>query len=362
METKNLKILFIPNWNVHHLPKDNPSIQAPDKYVDGEKYWFYKYFPEGTSVDILDIGKKSLIHWFEKKCHIYFLQPFKAFLKRNKYDIVISHGAQSGLFYELFSSFTKQKPQHLMFDIGGLNSSRVNLFEMSILRFILRKCPNIIVHSSAQINFYKQHYPKQAPNVRFIPFGADIEYFNSYAIDSSNNTIIAFGYAKRDYKTLCDAFCKIANKDYKLHIIGDTRLANEYSEFKNIQFSSRLPLNQLIENVSKCAFVVIPLPEFMYSYGQMSILQSMSMGKSLIITETTSTRDYISNAPGVIKTRPGNVEDMANAIEQMINTPADERHRLGLENLNYVKAHYNEKEMGNQIYEIVHDIFKKGMV
>ena len=362
METRNLKILFIPNWNVHQLSKDDPSIQAPDKYIDGEKYWFYKYFPEGTTVDVLDIGKKSIFQWIEKKCHIYFLQPLKAFLKRNKYDIVISHGAQSGLFYELFTSFTKQKPQHLMFDIGGLNSSRVNLFEMTILRFILRKCPNIIVHSSAQINFYKQHYPKQAPKVRFITFGADTEYFNAHTTKTSNNTIIAFGCAKRDYKTLCDAFCKITNKDYKLHIIGDTRLSNEYSKFKNIQFSPRLPLIQLIENISKCAFVVIPLPEFMYSYGQMSILQSMSMGKSLIITETTSTRDYISNAPGVIKTRPGNVEDMVNAIEQMINIPSTERDRLGLENLNYVKVHHNEKKMGNRIYEIVHDILNKGMV
>ena len=31
-----MKILFIPNWNVKRLDKDDASLQAPDKYVDGQ--------------------------------------------------------------------------------------------------------------------------------------------------------------------------------------------------------------------------------------------------------------------------------------------------------------------------------------
>ena len=50
-----MKILFIPNWRVNRLSTDVPTIQAPDKQVQGEPYWFFKYFPEGTQVDIIDI-------------------------------------------------------------------------------------------------------------------------------------------------------------------------------------------------------------------------------------------------------------------------------------------------------------------
>lgn len=37
-----MKILFIPNWRVKHLEEDDAHIQAPDKYVAGKPYWFFK--------------------------------------------------------------------------------------------------------------------------------------------------------------------------------------------------------------------------------------------------------------------------------------------------------------------------------
>ncbi len=359
MENKQLKILFIPNWNIIHLTNDIPTIQAPDKYIKGQSYWFFKYFPKGTHVDIIDIGKKSWFQFLEKKLHIYLLQPFKAFLKRNNYDIVISHGAQSGLFYELLVSFCKKKPTHLMFDIGGLNSSRINYIEIPILRFILRKCPNIIVHSSRQINFYNKYYPQQARNVKFIPFGTDVSYFNSFSSNKNiNKTIISFGKIKRDYKTLCQAFCQIKNTDFKLHIIGDTKLAKEFSSVKNIIFEDAIPLNELIERINKCSFVVVPLPEYMYSYGQMTILQSMALKKPLIVSETTSTIDYISEATGIIKIKPYDIDDMRNALTTMINTNKQTLINMGNENSSYVKEKLNEKEMGQNIYNIITQILK----
>lgn len=37
-----MKILFMPNWRVKHLEQDDAHIQSPDKYVDGQPYWFFK--------------------------------------------------------------------------------------------------------------------------------------------------------------------------------------------------------------------------------------------------------------------------------------------------------------------------------
>lgn len=169
-----MKILFIPNWRVNRLSTDVPTIQAPDKQVQGEPYWFFKYFPEGTQVDIIDIGKENQFRKIEHKIKFYLVQPWKAFRARKHYDLVISHGAQSGLVYELLTSFVKRKPQHLMFDIGGLNGARVNHTEMPLIRWALRKAPHIIVHASRQLSLYAKHYPKLAPKATFIPFGNDV--------------------------------------------------------------------------------------------------------------------------------------------------------------------------------------------
>lgn len=98
-------------------------------------------------MDVLDIGAPGTLQKLEKKIKFYIKQPIRSFRRRNDYDLVISHGAQSGLLYELLTSFVKHKPRHLMFDIGGLNGSRINKYETPLIRYALRHSPAIIVHS-----------------------------------------------------------------------------------------------------------------------------------------------------------------------------------------------------------------------
>ena len=349
-----MKIIFIPTWNVKHVDTDDIRIQAPDKKVTGSKYWFFKYFPDETTVDIIDIGKKSSFQKLEQKIKFYIVQPIKAFKQRNKYDIVISHGAQSGLVYELLTSFVKIKPKHLMFDIGGLNGARINNFETPLIKFALRKNPYIIVHSSEQLSLYKNSYPNLSKNAHFIPFGADVEYF------STNNhktplkkTIVSFGYLKRDYTTLCNAFIASNKTDITLYIIGDDSLQSDYANHPNIVFLKRIPLKELIEHILQSWAVVVPLPVFNYSYGQMSFLQSMAMKKALIVTKTPSSQDYIKNTKGIIGVSPYNVDDMIKAIETITNKTSAEIKEMGEENYRVVSQFFNEKNMATQIYNYI---------
>lgn len=348
-----MKILFIPNWRVKTLDKDDERIQAPDKYVKGKPYWFFRHFPEGTQVDVLDIGEPTSLQKFEQKVKFYIKQPCKAFRRRNDYDIVISHGAQSGLAYELLSSFVKRKPRHLMFDIGGLNGARVNLYETPLIRFALRKSPAIIVHSSRQLSLYRKHYPNLVAKSTFIPFGTDFDYFNQVKPAIVGKRIIAFGYRKRDYATLCDAFSQIDNKGYELHIIGDDSLASRYANHQSIVFHPLMPIRQLMQFTADSAIVAIPLPEYLYSYGQMSFLQSMAMRKAMIVTDTTSSHDYLSGTPGVLMPKTGDVQSMKDALSKWIATDLKSLAELGEKNAEYVQQNFNEALMGKRIYEFI---------
>ena len=44
--------------------EDIERYQAPDKYVKGQSYWFFKYFPEDTFVDVIDIMTNSVVSFF----------------------------------------------------------------------------------------------------------------------------------------------------------------------------------------------------------------------------------------------------------------------------------------------------------
>ena len=107
-----MRILFIPNWNVARLASDDATVQAPDKHVEGEPYWFFTHFTSDVQVDVLDIGRDNWLRRFERRLKFYISQPIKAWRRRNGYDLVMSHGAQSGLLYELLSSWSHRRPPH----------------------------------------------------------------------------------------------------------------------------------------------------------------------------------------------------------------------------------------------------------
>lgn len=347
------RILFIPNWNIKQINIDDARIQAPDKRVIGAPYWFFKYFPEHPQMDIIDIGTNNLIRKLEKKIKFYFIQPIKAFLTRNKYDIVISHGAQSGLVYELLTSFVSNKPRHLMIDVGGLNGARSNAFEVSLIRFALRKKPTIIIHSSGQMSLYKQVYSSLVEKVHFIPFCVDYEYFKQYSTNSQiGNYALSFGYTKRDYPTLLEGW-KILNLQVPLKIVGVSGTSYPSVYNSKIMFINKYPLHELIKQISNCRFVIIPLPELNYSYGQMSFLQSMALGKVVIVTETTSSKDYIKNAPGVFPVVPNSVQSITEAITHVESLSNKELILLGKANQEYIERNFSEKKMARMFYELI---------
>ena len=354
-----MKILFIPNWNVKRLAEDNSSLQAPDKYVDGHPYWFFRYFPKDTQVDIIDIGAKTWFRKIERKIKFYIQQPIKAFRVRNNYDLVVSHGAQSGLVYELLTSFVKRKPKHLMFDIGGLNGSRINHYETPLIRYALRRSPAIIVHSSRQLSLYRNHYPNLVAKSTFIPFGADFNYFDRGLEIHFSHRIVAFGYMKRDFATLCIAFDELNDSKYELHIIGDTSYADEYSHNRKIIFHGKMPIDHLVQFILGSAFVVIPLPEYLYSYGQMSFLQSMALRKPMVVTDTTSSHDYVSGIPGVLSPKPYDVADMKRCLAEMMSKDKGELMYMGLMNAEHVRNDLSERVMGERIYRFVSKIMNE---
>jgi glycosyltransferase involved in cell wall biosynthesis len=347
-----LRVLFIPNWKVSSLEVDTPSIQAPDKFVKNLPYWFFRYFPIDTHVDVIDIGKMNIIRKIEKKMKFYICQPLKAFLFRNKYNVVISHGAQSGLFYEFLTSFVKQKPLHVMIDVGGLNGARSNFLEVALIRFAMRKKPTVVIHSSRQITLYQSLYPFMVDKVYFIPFGVDCDYFGGFAqVENIGDYAVSFGSLKRDYPTLLKSW-----KNYSittpLHIIGVNSGPYQSLSSDSVFFFDKMPLLKLIKQIKGSRFVILTLPVYNYSYGQMSLLQSMALKKVVIVTFTVSTSDYIKEANGVFGVEPDSPEQLAAAVRHVLSLSHRQLIELGESNQNYLRAHFNEKNMAEKIFEL----------
>jgi len=344
-----MKILFLPNWTVVKSETDIADLQSPDKYISGKSYWFFKYFPENTQVDIIDIQANNKLHNIEKKIKFYILQAILACKKAQLYDVVISHGAQSGLVYALLCQLRRRKhrPLHIIIDIGAINGGRSKKIETTIIRWALKSHPAIIYHASIQQKYYETTYKGLIKKSLFIPFGVSTEEFYPLNLPPANY-VLSFGYSKRDYPTLLDAWKGIETST-KLYIIGDTSIENN-NNIVSLPKSSIITLKQYI---AESLFIVIPLPVFNYSYGQMSFLQSMAMGKPVIVTKTPSSIDYLQNAQGAFLVNPYDKMDMKNKIEYLL-THKDLLDDLGKKALKDIKdCHLEEQTMAEKIQAFI---------
>ncbi len=343
-----MKILFLPNWKVHQLKVDDASIQAPDKQVAGQAYWFFQYFKQPCTVDIIDFQQKNALSWLEKKANTYLWQGIKAFFTSNQYDVVISHGAQSGLMYSLLRRLvSKKKPLHIIFDIGAMNGARSNEIENAVIRFALKSNPSIICHSKSIIEHYKNTYSNLVSKACYIPFGVDTHYFDAQTASQTADYVLSFGHAKRDYETLIKAWSGIDTK-HKLRLIGCKGVA----ALPNTEVINKVSISELKNQIANARFVVIPLPVFNYSYGQMSFLQSMSMGKTVIVTNTPSSVDYLQDGKGSFFVKPYDVEDMRAKLKLLLNNKillaeSDKKSRK------FVLENFSEKQMAQKVEQFI---------
>ena len=355
-KTKPIKILFLPNWKVSRLELDSQSIQSPDKIVAGIPYWFFRYFVNLPDVDVLDKSSAGPFRLLEKITRIYFYQSLKAYVSCKKYDVIISHGAQSGLVYSLLNSLPgrRKRPKHVIFDIGGMNGARKNIFECLLIRIALASKPGIICHSSCLLKFYQRTYPSIFPSARFIPFGVDVNDFKPIKCPVKRQ-ILSFGYSKRDYATLLKAWENI-DSDVTLKIIG---LKNVNNEAEHVSILDGVSLTELRKEIAQSLFIVIPLPYFKYSYGQMSFLQSLSMGKFTIVTYTPSSSDYLKDGLGAKFVPVGDDQQLAAEIQKALK---DENllEKQGHTARAYVESNCSEKTMAKHIESYLRNLTKRG--
>jgi len=351
-----MKILFLANWKVYFLSEDNPNIQSPDKLVNGERYWFFKYWDESVMIDIIDFIRLPFFHHFEKKfLKFYIFQSIIAMIRSKKYDVIIAHGAQSAVFLAFIRSIFKQKlPPLLLIDVGCFNGGRDNKIETSLIKFLAKSFSGIIYHASIQKEYYKKHLPFLLPKCRFIPFGVDSDFFQPL-INKKENYVVSIGYAKRDYNTLLEAWESLSIlKKPKLIIIGvnDPRRLGVSKIHPAVEFIGKIPISELKYIVSKSIFVIMPLPYYRYALGQMTVLQSMSMGKAVIVTKVPSIMDYISDGTDALFIKPYNVADMRSKIEYLLDNP-NIINFIEKNARNTVLKKFNEKIMAKNIYDFL---------
>jgi len=348
-----MKILMLVNWKVEYTNSRPADKQPPDYYIHNEKYWFFRYFEEPVEVDVIDIHSCKWIENFEKnKIRFYVIQTLRAIPKLKNYDLVLSHGMQSGVVLSLFRRVFKTKAKHIVFDIGSFNSAAESGFALKLMQFASKTIDGIIYHTSSQIEYYKKFFPWIVDKSKFIRFGTDLEFFNTEQLkkyDDADTYMLCVGYAKRDWDTLVGAYKNI-NTDIKLRLVG--HVEDKYKGIEGVEQIPFIPINDLINQIYNALFCVLPLESFNYSYGQMTLMQQMALGKLVVAAKVPSIVDYVEAGKTSILYKAGNIQDCSLKMKIALSNIAIKK-EITENGKKYLNDECNEKVMANEIEDYI---------
>ena len=355
-----LKILMLVNWKIRYTDQEPADLQPPDYVIPGESYWFFRYFHEEVQVDVADIRSFPALEKLEKeKLRFYVWQTIRVLPRLNRYDVVLSHGMQSGVVLCLWRRiFGKGRYKHIVFDIGAFNSAREEGGSLRLMQFAGKSLDGVIYHTSRQKTYYEHCHPWLADMAQFIPYGADTQFFDVEPLteeqpseESSHPYILCIGYNKRDWDTLLAAFPQV-DTDVHLRLIGNASLK---CCDPRVEVLPGVPIRELCRQISGSIFGVLPLEAFNYSFGQMTLLQQMLLGKAVIAADVPSVRDYVTDGVTALTYPPKEAAALAEQIRYLL-MHEDERERIAAAGRESVQTKYSEKIMAERIEEYIHEV------
>lgn len=352
-----MKILMLVNWKVQYGNEKSLDKQPPDYCTASEPYWFYRYFYQQPQVDVVDISSFPWLENFEKnKLRFYVWQTIKVLPRLHNYDVIISHGMQSGVVLSLWHRLFKMKAKHIVFDIGSFNSAAETGFALKLMQFASKSIDGLIYHTSSQKEYYQRFFPWLVAKSKFIRFGTDMAFFdpsNLKKAEDYGTYIICVGALKRDWDTLVQAY-KTLDTDVKLRIVG--RVEERYIGINGVEQIPYVPIKELMNQIYNSAFAVLPLEQFNYSYGQMTLMQQMALGKCVVAARVPSLVDYIDKNTAVLY-EPCNVEDLAAKMDKVLKDK-EFRDTIARNGQKYLREHCCEPIMAKEIEDFIREIMQ----
>lgn len=348
-----MKILMLVNWKVEYCDRRPTGRQAPDYYVKGEPYWFFRYFKEPPQVDVIDISSWRWLEHFEKdKLRFYIWQTLRAIPRLGKYDLVISHGMQSGVVLSLVRRLFRTRAKHIVFDIGSFNSAAEKGFALKLMQFSSKSLDGVIYHTSSQLSYYEKFFPWIAGKSKFIRFGTDLDFFDPENVEKSDDAgkyIVCVGYLKRDWDTLVKAYRKL-DTSVRLRLVG--HVDERFRGIKGVEQLPLLSLKELIKQIHNACFCVLPLETCNYSYGQMTLLQQMALGKCVITARVPSMVDYVEDNQTAILYEARNADELYSRMKQLLSDRGLNL-RIAAAGRQALERACNEKVMAGEIEEVI---------
>ena len=236
--------------------------------------------------------------------------------------------------------------------VGFIYTRRKNNWKQRLryayFHWLLKYVDKAIVHTKLEAYDYRQLFGFWDKKFVYHPFGTHVNLIpNNY---DGEPYLFSAGRSGRDYPLLLSA---IENLPYKLRIATDAFYPESTPE--NVELLHSCYGGDYLRQLTDCVMTVIPLSQRWISSGQMVLLESMAMGKPVIITANESTIEYVSHDFDAWLVPIYDVNAFRNAIDYLMNHP-EIRERIGAQAQQSFREKYSMEAATKRLCQLLKQI------
>lgn len=285
--------------------------------------WMTQHFKEENYTTLAIAMNSSLknrtINWrksilFYKYIHVSFI----TILKSTKDDVIISGNFIVGAFIAFFCKTLSLQRTILSLNMISHERGLVNKVVRKVIYNTAFKYSNFYttVNSKELIENYSTNYSIRKDHF-FVLEDPIMNYYEVAPFSGGNGTVFCGGEAMRDWKTLFKAaellpavkFVAIARKIY---YDNSLKLPN------NVTLYFDKPYDFFYEKLKESSIVAMPLSTTAPA-GLIVMIRSAMLSKPVIVTSTSSTRNYIENQFNGILIDIGDEKKLADEISLLLS-------------------------------------------
>ncbi|MGD9972522.1 MAG: glycosyltransferase [Desulfatirhabdiaceae bacterium] len=255
-----------------------------------------------------------------------FYLPLIALLQKNSCDIVISWSMRIGICYGLLNRVFKssRSPKHIIYDFH-IDLTRTDpryRFRLMLLKMAIPGIDFFFVTSEAEKDIYLKKFGIRLEQMAFWPISPP-----RYLLETlypTKDFIFAYGNSDRDYDTLVDAVMDIPVKTV---IVSKTYMPSRALP-AHVDLIREKSWNALLSLIASARIVVIPLLSYRIAAGQLTMMETLALGRPLIITKNMATTEYAVDGKTALFFDAGDVKTLHDHIRYLLDHP-DAAEKMG---------------------------------
>jgi hypothetical protein len=196
-----------------------------------------------------------------------------------------------------------------------------------ILRHLrVRPVDRFLTHSTNQVRSIVATTRLSEDQLAVVPYAVDTSYWSGTDDGADAGLVVSAGREHRDYRTLVSALPSGATLTIADHSIF-TPQATRCDPAVWPPSVQRVALDAagLRELYRQADVVVVPVIDSSMPAGITTLLEAMSMGKAVVVTESSELRGVVEHGASGLVVETGDVAGMHRAIESLLSSPSTRR-------------------------------------